>query len=55
LRSRNWKLLGLGAVAAIAVGTAIAVQRRRRRWRDYDTGEVRARLHERFTALEERR
>jgi len=39
----------LGAIAAIAVGTAVAAQqRRRRRWNAYDTSEIRARLHERF-------
>jgi hypothetical protein len=39
----------LGAIAAIAVGTAVAArQRRRRRWNAYDTNEIRARLHERF-------
>jgi hypothetical protein len=42
----------LGAVAAIAVGTAFAVERRRRRWREYDTDEIRARLRERFAALD---
>jgi hypothetical protein len=28
-------------------------RRRRRRWNEYDTDEIRARLHERFTALPE--
>ena len=35
-----------------AAGTAIAAERRRRRWRDYDTREIRTRLHERFAALD---
>jgi hypothetical protein len=48
VRSRRWKWLGLGAIAAIAVGSAIVVQRRRRHWREYDTDEIRARLHARF-------
>jgi hypothetical protein len=42
----------LGAVVAIAAGTAIAAERRRRRWRDYDASEIRTRLHERFDALD---
>jgi len=48
VRSQRWKWLGLGAIAAIAVGSAIAVRRRRRHWREYDTDEIRARLHARF-------
>jgi hypothetical protein len=52
MKSRGWKWLGLGAIAAIAVGTAAAAQRRRRRWNAYDTDELRARLHERFDALD---
>lgn len=46
--------MGLGAVAAIAVGSAVAAERRRRqkrRWNEYDTDEIRSRLHERFAAI----
>jgi len=50
LQARTWKWLGLGALAAIAAGSAIAVERRRRHWRHYDTDEIRAALHERFAA-----
>ncbi|HEX5587619.1 MAG TPA: hypothetical protein VFZ17_09940 [Acidimicrobiia bacterium] len=52
MRSRRWKWIGLGAVAAIAAGTAIVVERRRRRWREYDVAEIRRHLHERFDALD---
>lgn len=47
---------------ALAVGAALAHHRRpfevptvvvtERRWREYDTDEIRARLHERFAALD---
>jgi hypothetical protein len=53
VRSKRWKWIGLGAVAAIAAGTVFAAERRRRRWRDYDTDEIRTRLHQRFAALDQ--
>jgi len=52
VRSRRWKWIGLGAVAAIAAGATIAARRRRRQWREYDTAEIRSRLHARFGQLD---
>jgi hypothetical protein len=54
VRSQRWKWIGLGAIAAIALGSAVVVQRRRqRRWQDYDTAEIRRRLHERFASVDD--
>jgi len=53
LRSKCLKWIGLGSLAAIAAGTVLAAERRRRRWREYDTDEIRDRLHERFAALDQ--
>jgi hypothetical protein len=55
MKSRRWKWIGLGAIAAIAVGSALVAHRRRqRRWHDYDTAEIRSRLHERFAQVDGR-
>ena len=54
MKSTRWKWIGLGAIAAIALGSAIAArQHRRRRWNTYDTKEIRTRLHDRFTQANE--
>jgi hypothetical protein len=52
VRSKRWKWFGLGAIAAIAIGSAVIAERRRRHWREYDTEAIRARLHDRFARLD---
>jgi hypothetical protein len=53
---RVWKMIGLaGLVGATVAGVAVganAVHRQRREYRDADVDELRARLHERFAALD---
>jgi hypothetical protein len=53
VQSRRWKWIGLGTLAAIAVGSVVVAQKRRRKWRNYDTDEIRTRLQDRFAALDE--
>jgi hypothetical protein len=54
VRSHRWKWIGLGTIAAIALGSAVVVQRRRhRRWEEYDTTEIRRRLHKRFAGIDD--
>ena len=43
----RWKLVGLAGLAGVTA-TGVAVARRRREHREYDTDELRARLHERL-------
>jgi hypothetical protein len=44
----------LGAIGAIALGSAVVVQRhRQRQWQEYDTAEIRRRLHERFAGIDD--
>jgi hypothetical protein len=52
MKSRRWKWIGLGAIAAIAAGTVIASERRRRHWRTCETDEIRRHLHERFAVID---
>jgi hypothetical protein len=45
-----WKLLGVAGLAGVAA-TGVLVARRRRAHRDYDPGELRARLHQRLAEV----
>ncbi len=42
-------MLGLAAIGGV-VAAGVISQRRRRQWRDYDSDELRSRLHERLAA-----
>jgi hypothetical protein len=42
-----WKLIGVAGLASVAA-SGVVVARRRRAQRDYDPGELRARLHQRL-------
>jgi hypothetical protein len=46
-----WKIVGLAGVAGVAA-TGVAVVRSERRRRAYTPDDVRARLHERVSAIE---
>jgi hypothetical protein len=48
---RWWKLLGLAGVVGVAA-TGVVVARSERQRRAYTPDEIRARLHDRHTALE---
>jgi hypothetical protein len=51
LRTVRWlRLLGIAALAGV-VATGVLVVRSRRSWTDYDSEEIRRRLHERFDGL----
>jgi hypothetical protein len=45
------RLLGIAALVGV-VATGVLVARSRRSWTDYDSEEIRRRLHERYDALE---
>jgi oligo-1,6-glucosidase len=51
LKPTYWKLLGVAGLAGVAA-TGAVVARRRRAQRDYDPGELRARLHRRLADVE---
>ncbi len=44
----SWKIIGLAGLAGVAA-TGVIVARKRRVHRDYDSDELRQRLHERLT------
>ncbi|HVL30599.1 MAG TPA: hypothetical protein VM299_00050 [Solirubrobacteraceae bacterium] len=46
-----WKLLGLAGLAGVAA-TGVIVARRRRPQREYDSDELRERLHRRLAEVE---
>jgi hypothetical protein len=51
LRIVKWlRLLGIAALAGV-VATGVVVVRSRRAWTDYDSDEIRRRLHERYDGL----
>ena len=47
-----WKLLGLAGLAGVAA-TGVIIARRRRAYREYDTDELRDRLHARLAASDQ--
>jgi hypothetical protein len=49
--SRQWKLIGLAGLAGVAA-TGAVVARRRREHVEYDTDDVRERLHARLADVE---
>jgi hypothetical protein len=51
---RWWKVVGLAGVVGVAA-TGVAIGRAERQRRAYTPDEVRARLHEKLAAAEERR
>jgi hypothetical protein len=46
----RWKIVGLAGLAGVAA-TGVVVARRRRPQREYDTDELRARLHRRLAEV----
>lgn len=46
-----WKLIGLAGLAGVAATGVVVARRRRRTHRDYDTDELRARLHQRLAEV----
>jgi hypothetical protein len=53
MRVRWWKLIGLAGLAGVAA-TGVVIARAERRRRAYTPDEIRARLHERAAAADER-
>ena len=50
MRPRTWKLLGIASLAGVTA-TGVVVARRRRSQREYDSDELRARLHARLAEV----